>query len=120
MNCIRLSIVAATSLVISTGQASEGSIDFVVHRIGNVRSEALGVADSGGGESRPDGGEPDELRKASSHSFTPPAVMPAMYCRCSTANSASTGSTVSTEPAIISSVSWACSPSRLASATGRV
>src|SRR5262249_20189245 len=54
------------------------------------------------------------------HSFTPPAMSPATYQRCSATKIAITGSTVSTAPAIISSVSWTCSPARFASATGSV
>ena len=47
-------------------------------------------------------------------------MIPSTYVRCSTRKSSSTGRTVRTEPAIISSISSACSPMRLASATGRV
>ncbi len=54
------------------------------------------------------------------HSFTPPIRIPEMYDFCSARKRMSTGRTVSTEPAIISSVSWACSPERIASATGSV
>src|SRR5262249_23973878 len=54
------------------------------------------------------------------HPFTLPAITPRMYQRWSTMNTSSTGSTVTTAPAIISSVSCTCSPTRLASATGSV
>ena len=43
-----------------------------------------------------------------------------MYWRCNARNSSSTGSTVTTEPAIISSLSCTCSRDRPASATGSV
>jgi len=52
--------------------------------------------------------------------FTLPIIIPSMYCFCSARKSTRTGITVMTDPAIISSVSCACSPTRLASATGRV
>src|SRR5262249_26524763 len=55
-----------------------------------------------------------------SHSLTPPLVMPATYQRWSARNSTTTGSTVRTAPAITSSVSCTCSPTRFASATGSV
>src|SRR5262249_30668953 len=54
------------------------------------------------------------------HPFTEPAMIPLMYCRCRATNISSTGSTVTTDPAIINSTSCTCSPERFASATGRV
>src|SRR6185369_2909472 len=51
------------------------------------------------------------------HPFTLPAISPSMYWRCSARNSTSTGSTVTTDPAIISSLSWTCSRERPARAT---
>src|SRR4029453_9604633 len=65
-------------------------------------------------------GEQHEQGRELPHPFTPPAISPAMYWRCSARNSASTGSTVTTDPAIISSLSCTCSRERLASATGSV
>src|SRR5262249_35777753 len=70
------------------------------------------------GHARPRrGGEPAARRR---HSFTPPAVIPATYQRCRRTNTTTIGRTVSTAPAIMSSVSCTCSPASVASATGSV
>src|SRR5690606_8494072 len=54
------------------------------------------------------------------HPFTLPRSSPCMYQRCSPRNSSSTGSTVTTAPAIIISTSMMCSRDSAASATGSV
>src|SRR5205085_2847483 len=74
----------------------------------------------GRGNQERHGGKTRGQRPTASHPFTLPIITPRMYWRCRARNTASTGSTVSTEPAIINSVSCTCSPTRLASATGSV
>src|SRR5262249_47512088 len=87
------------------------------------RSARRGPGDRGAHEDRRGRERPDPRGRrepGEPHPFTLPAMTPRMYQRWRITNTSSTGSTVTTAPAIISSVSCTCSPTRLASATGSV